>query len=229
MRSGPGSNRCCRIEGSRVVVTGGSIELQGEAHAAGELEWVVSADSTIARANQHAPAPAVATPGAVSNHKDLRAESADHALGRSRGGLTTRAHLSVDRCGRPLSVLLTPGQAPDNPLLIPVLEAIAVPARGGGPRPRSRRDCLIADKAHSHLSTRKALRQKGIRAVIPENSDQLARRQAKGSRGGRPPEFDAETCRDRNLVERTFNRLKQWRGIATRYDKHARNHRAGTC
>jgi transposase len=163
----------------------------------------------------------------VSNYKDLRAEPADHALGRSRGGLTTKAHLSVDRCGRPLSVLLTPGQAHDNPLLIPVLEAIAVPARGGGPRPRSRPDCLIADKAYSHPSTRKALRQKGIRAVIPEKSDQLARRQAKGSRGGRPPGFDAETYRDRNLVERSFNRLKQWRGIATRYDKHARNYRAG--
>jgi transposase len=71
------------------------------------------------------------------------------------------------------------------------------------------------------------LREKGIRAVIPEKSDQLTRRQAKGSRGGRPPEFDAETYRDRNHVERTFNRLKRWRGIATRYDKHARNYRAG--
>jgi transposase len=67
----------------------------------------------------------------------------------------------------------------------------------------------------------------GIRVVIPQRSDQLARRQARGSRGGRPPDFDAHTYRDRNVVERTFNRLKQWRGIATRYDKHARNYRAG--
>ena len=71
------------------------------------------------------------------------------------------------------------------------------------------------------------MRQKGIRAVIPEKSDQLTRRQAKGSRGGRPPEFDAQTYRDHKLIERTFNRLKQSRGIVTRYDKHARNYRAG--
>jgi transposase len=135
--------------------------------------------------------------------------------------------MTVDRRGRPLSVLVTAGQAHDNPLLIPVLEAISVPARGSGPRPRSRPDCLIADKAYAHPSTRKALRQKGIRAVIPEKSDQLARRQARGSSGGRPPAFDAQAYRDRNVVERTFNRLKQWRGIATRYDKHARNYRAG--
>ncbi len=63
--------------------------------------------------------------------------------------------------------------------------------------------------------------------VIPEKSDQLAHRKAKGSRGGRPPRFDAETYRDRNVVERAFNRLKGWRAVATRYDKHARNYRAG--
>ena len=62
---------------------------------------------------------------------------------------------------------------------------------------------------------------------MPEKRDQLAYRKTKGSRGGRPPRFDAETYRDRNVVERAFNRLKQWRGIATRYDKHARNYRAG--
>lgn len=63
--------------------------------------------------------------------------------------------------------------------------------------------------------------------VIPEKSDQLGYRKAKGSRGGRPPRFDAETYRDRNVVERAFNRLKGWRAVATRYDKHARNYRAG--
>lgn len=63
--------------------------------------------------------------------------------------------------------------------------------------------------------------------MIPEKNDQLAYRKAKGSRGGRPPHFDAETYRERNVVERAFNRLKGWRGIATRYDKSARNYRAG--
>lgn len=46
-------------------------------------------------------------------------------------------------------------------------------------------------------------------------------RKAKGSRGGRPPSFDPETYRERNTVERGFNRLKHWRGVATRYDKYA--------
>jgi transposase len=123
-----------------------------------------------------------------------------------------------------LSVRLTAGQAGDNPQLLPLIDDIAVPTSG---RPRSRPDTIIADKAYSHPSTRTALRSKGIRVVIPERSDQIHHRRAQGSRGGRPPKFDADTYRDRNVVERAFNRLKQWRGIATRYDKHARNYRAG--
>jgi transposase len=121
-------------------------------------------------------------------------------------------------------VRLTPGQAGDNPQLIGVLDDIGVPT---GARPRSRPATVIADKAYSHPSTRKALRRRQIRTVIPERSDQKARRVARGSSGGRPPAFDAETYKGRNVVERAFGRLKQWRGIATRYDKHARNYRAG--
>jgi putative transposase len=86
---------------------------------------------------------------------------------------------------------------------------------------------VIADKAYSHPSTREALRQKGIRVTIPERSDQIAYRKAKGRAGGRPPCVDTGRYRQRNVVERAFNRLKGWRGIATRYDKHARNYRAG--
>lgn len=130
----------------------------------------------------------------------------------------------MDARGRPLAVRLTPGQAGDNPELIPVLADIAVPTRG---RPRSRPSTVIADKAYSHPSTRRALRQRGIRAVIPQRRDQIAHRKAKGSRGGRPPAFDPLAYRGRNVVERAFGRLKQWRGIATRYDKHAANYRAG--
>ena len=55
-------------------------------------------------------------------------------LGRSRGGLTSKVHLAVEGKGRPLAVLLTPGQAGDNPTLVPLLERIRVPHRGpGGP------------------------------------------------------------------------------------------------
>lgn len=122
---------------------------------------------------------------------------------------------------------LTPGQAGDNPQLLGLLDDIAVPPRGGKGRARSRPDAVIADKAYSHPSTREALRRRGIRVVIPERNDQISYRKAKGSVGGRPPIFNTQLYRDRNVVERAFNRLKGWRGIATRYDKHARNYRAG--
>ena len=134
-------------------------------------------------------------------------------------------HLAVDGRGLPLSVLLTPGQAGDNPQLLPLLDAIDVPGRGG--RRRKRPAQVLADKAYSHPSTRAALRRRSIRSTIPEKSDQKQRRADKGSRGGRPPAFDSVAYKARNVVERCFNRLKQWRGIATPYDKHATNYRAG--
>ncbi|MEV4987605.1 IS5 family transposase, partial [Micromonospora sp. NPDC053811] len=137
-----------------------------------------------------------------------------------RGGLSTKIHLAVDGRGRPLSILLTPGQAGDNPQLLALLDAIRVNEPGPG-RPRKRPDVLIADKGYAHDCTRRALRQRGIRHVIPERSDQIVRRAAKGSAGGRPPTFDKATYRKRNVVERCFNRLKQWRDLATRYAKRA--------
>ena len=147
------------------------------------------------------------------------------ALGRSRGGLSTKIHLAVDGRGRPLSVLLTPGQAGDNPQLFNVLDAIAV-HHGGPGRPRKRPDMLIADKAYAHDPTRRALRRRGLPHTIPERADQVARRAAKGSSGGRPPHFDAAVYRQRNVVERCFNRLKQWRDLATRYAKRAAIYRS---
>ena len=65
------------------------------------------------------------------------------------------------------------------------------------------------------------LRTRGIKAVIPQPSDQIAHRIRRGSAGGRPPTFDAATYKGRNVIERSFNDHKQWRGIATRYDKLA--------
>jgi transposase len=123
-------------------------------------------------------------------------------------------------------MVLTPGQAGDNPQLVPVLNAVRVPRLGPG-RPRSRPDGLLADKAYSHPSTRRMLRRRGIPATIPERADQKAQRRARGSAGGRPVAFDTEAYKRRNVVERFFNQLKQWRGIATRYDKKALNYRGG--
>jgi len=103
-----------------------------------------------------------------------------------------------------------------------LLDDIAVPVRDARlGTDRSRPDVVLADKAYSHPSTRKALRRRGIRACIPERSDQVEHRRRKGSAGGRPPMFDAQLYRRRNVVERAFNKIKEWRGIATRYDKLA--------
>jgi transposase len=85
---------------------------------------------------------------------------------------------------------------------------------------------LIADKGYAHDSTRVALRRRRIRHTIPERADQIARRRAKGSAGGRPPAFNPKTYKKRNVVERCFNRLKQWRDLATRYAKRASIYRA---
>ena len=146
-------------------------------------------------------------------------------LGRSRGGLTSKIHLAVDGRGLPMSILVTPGQAGDNPELLPLLDQVNVrPAWGGTPRRRPRR--VIADKAYSHPSTRRALRAKGISFTCPERSDQIARRKAKGPAGGRPPTFDPDAYKRRNVVERCFNRLKQFRGLATRYAKRVAYYRA---
>jgi transposase len=73
---------------------------------------------------------------------------------------------------------------------------------------------LLADKGYAHDPTRKALRRRRIPHTISERSDQVARLAAKGSTGGRPPEFDKQLYRHRNVVERCFNRLKQWRDLA---------------
>ena len=106
-----------------------------------------------------------------------------------------------------------------------LLNAIHVPRRGPC-RARTRPDRVLADKAYSSRGNRGLLRSRGIRAVISEPSDQAGHRRRKGSKGGRPPAFDTEAYKGRNVVERSFNTLKQWRGLATRYDKRAVNYLA---
>ena len=94
-------------------------------------------------------------------------------------------------------------------------------------RPRTTPTMLRADKAYSSRGHRALLRRRGIQSVIPEPADQQGHRRRRGSRGGRPPGFDPVAYRGRNVVERCFNRLKNWRGLATRYDKHALTFRGG--
>ena len=94
-------------------------------------------------------------------------------------------------------------------------------------RPRTTPDVLLADKAYSSRAIRAHLRRRGIQAVIPQPADQVAHRKRRGSHGGRPPAFDRDTYKRRNTVERCINKLKQWRGLATRYDKTATIYLAG--
>ncbi|MFE7731557.1 IS5 family transposase [Streptomyces anthocyanicus] len=194
-------------------------QVQAEADAAGDIDWLVQIDSTIVRAHQHAAA--TGRKGGTTG----RTNRNDHALGRSRGGLTTKIHLACDGRGRPLAILLTPGQRHDSICARPLLERIHVPRTGVG-RPRCRPDQVIADKAYSSRGFRAYLRKRGIAHTIPEKTDQRRHRHNRGRHGGRPAAFDRHLYRRRNVVERCFNRLKGFRGIATRYEKTATSYEA---
>lgn len=122
-------------------------------------------------------------------------------------------------------MVVTGGQRNDGAMLTEVLADIHVPRAGAG-RARTRPDAVVADKAYSTGVIRTELRRRGIKAVIPLKNDHLAARARRGSAGGRPPAFDPEAYKGRNVVERSFNRAKQWRALATRYDKLAITYRA---
>ncbi|GAA0700832.1 IS5 family transposase [Streptomyces malaysiensis subsp. malaysiensis] len=121
---------------------------------------------------------------------------------------------------RPLSLVITPGQRADCTQFEPVMDKICLPRLGLG-RPRRRPESVAGDKAYSNRRACAYLRRRGIRHVIPEKRDQEAGRLRRGSRGGRPPGFDKERYKKRNTVERAINKLKQFRAVATCYDKRA--------
>ena len=163
------------------------------------------------------PRPPVTVRGALANDR----KSGGEGIGRSRGGLTTRIHLAADLRCRPVARLTSPGQHGDSPRFIPLMDAIRIRRRGPG-RPRRRPGRAMADKAYSSRANRAWLRQHGIQAVIPVKEDQKKHRHDRGRAGGRPPVFDASWYKKRNTVERCFSKLKQFRAVATRYDKRER-------
>lgn len=110
-------------------------------------------------------------------------------------------------------MVLTAGQRHESTQLAAVLDTIRVPRLGRG-RPRKRPDRLLADKGYSYPGCRRLLRRRGIPHIIPTRRDQRRLR------------FDAAAYRRRNVVERCVNRLKQWRAVATRYEKRAVDYRA---
>src|SRR4051812_7027743 len=176
----------------------------------GRCRWIPPSRGRIST-----PPTSPAPQGAGSNYTDLRSEPPDHAIGRSRGGWSTKVHHLVDGNGRPLVTLVGPGQAGNAPMFPHLMRHLAIRRVGRG-RARTRPDRVRGDKAYSSKAIRGHLRDRGITAVIPEPADQAGHRKRRGSRGGRPPAFDAVDYRGRNVVERRFNLLKQWRGLATR-------------
>src|SRR6202521_4923276 len=121
------------------------------------------------------------------------------AIGRSRGGLTTKVHALVDALGNPCNLMLTPGQDHDLTCAQPLLE-------NADPR------ALIGDKAYDADSLIDALDRRAITPVIPPKANRKVQR-----------DCDFALYCERNLVERFFNKIKHYRAIATRYDKLARN------
>lgn len=125
-------------------------------------------------------------------------------MGRSRGGLTTKIHAVVDAEGRPIRLKLTEGQAHDGRAAEDIIDTV----RAG--------DVFLGDRAYDADWLRETLAARGAWANIRP----LAHRKE-------PKAFSAWVYRQRNLVERFFNKIKHFRGVATRYDKRDDNYLAG--
>jgi transposase len=126
------------------------------------------------------------------------------AIGRSRGGRTSQIHALADDRGSPVAFALTPGNVADITMAAPLLGAVARPKR------------LLADKAYDADSLRKWLKHRKVKAVVPSTASRRT-----------PYPLDSRAYKRRNLIERMFCKLKNWRRIATRYDRYAQNYLSG--
>jgi len=124
-------------------------------------------------------------------------------MGRSRGGLTTKLHAVVDANGNPITLKLTEGQAHDGRSADGMLDTV-----GKG-------QTLLADRAYDSDALRDMLAKRGARANIKPMPNRV-----------NIPKFNRRLYRKRNLVERFFNKLKHFRAVATRFEKHAANYLA---
>ncbi|MBU6119428.1 IS5 family transposase [Hymenobacter sp. PAMC29290] len=135
--------------------------------------------------------------GAPAFSRPKKSTAATECLGRSRGGIGTKIHACVESLGNAVRLIATEGQAGDSPQALPLLADLQ-PGK------------VLADTAYDSDATRAYCTEKGIEAVIPSHPNRVE-----------PLAMDEETYRDRNKVERFFGRLKQYRRLATRYEKTA--------
>ena len=143
-------------------------------------------------------------------------EPADHALGRSRGGFSTKLHLLCDGHGHPLHFHLTPGQAHESTALVPLLEGADAAVTDGDGEPVAWPVALAGDKGYRADWIDEYLLGLGIEPVIPskENED----------RSARPVGFDKEAYRRRSVVECLIGWLKECRRVFSRFEKTAKNY-----
>jgi len=128
------------------------------------------------------------------------------AIGRSRGGRNTKIHALADAKGRLIAILLTGGEAHDCPLAERLIRRVKPPKH------------MLGDKAYDSAELREELDERGTRPVIPNRSNRK-----------QPFSFNKRLYKLRWRIESAFSRLKDFRRIATRYDKLARNYLASVC
>ena len=128
------------------------------------------------------------------------------AVGRSRGGRNTKIHAIADAKGRLLSILLTGGEAHDCPPASRLIRRTKAAKK------------LLGDKAYDSAELRQWMKRRGTKAVVPNRSNRK-----------QPFRFDKKAYKQRHRVENAFCRLKDFRRIATRYDRLARNFLASVC
>ena len=123
----------------------------------------------------------------------------EQALGRSRGGFGTKIHGAVSGLGLPAKLILTPGQAADMSQAKALIEDLPI-------------EVVIADKGYDSRAVVEEIEEKGAEAVIPSLKNRAKQR-----------DYDRDRYKDRNLGERFWSKVKQYRRVATRYEKTARN------
>jgi transposase len=150
-----------------------------------DLEYLM-VDGSIVRVHQHG--------AAKKNTQD------QEAMGKSRGGLSTKIHAAVDGLGNPVRLLLTAGQVSEHTQA----EALIAGFRAG---------FVLADKGYDSDAFVETIKASGATPVIPPRSNRIT-----------PREYDKDIYKERNLVERLFQKLKEFRRVATRYERLAVNY-----